>query len=242
MSADADNVLAAAFVLLSLDLSVPFLDEMGLRVSEASLVRVEIRRCWKAHDPDRRLRGETARSALSAISSELGPATAAAVSDWVSRVFARSPSDQPHWSAWEAAFHMWAFGDSGCPALAPGTADELLADYRVSLSLGEIEGLFNHVRQVPLSEWDQFVYQMCEYSDDDEIASPLMRIEFVMELYRFQQFWARWNNGWSPDERRRLHASAAALARQRGYSLPEPLLAPDQMTQILGVSARSGAR
>jgi hypothetical protein len=242
MPPDADDMLAAAFVLLSLDVGAPFLDEMGLRVSEASLVRGVIRRCWKAHDHDRRLQGGTARSALQAISNEFGHATATAVSDWVSKVFARSPSDQPHWSAWEAAFHMWAFGDSGCPALAPGTEDELLADYRVSLSLGEIEGLLDHVRQAPLSEWDHFVYQMCEYSDDDEIASPLMRIEFVIELCRFQEFWARWSKGWSPDERHRLHESAAAVARQRQYSLPEPLFSPDQMTQMLGAAARGAGR
>jgi len=201
---------AEALALLSLDLALPLFEVMGLDFDEKQNVQPVLRELVRGHSDTLRTTFPCAghpgmvedihRRILSLRGSEF----VNQFETWFEDIF-RDPSGA--WMSYDSAIVKWSakFRYKRTDLLDLGSrAESLSALYSdlVRTRTTTIQNEIAIVKTVGLSEWDQFVYDLRHYCNDEETVTlkndraddlvlryPFLRIEGAIERNLFQLFW-----------------------------------------------------
>jgi hypothetical protein len=179
--------------LLSLDRVTPLIRLMGLRLDGEGLrvtLRALIEEVRTEYATTLRLRTDLGARALDAIALALGP-DAAAHMRWWFRVRARTmPSDAPAWSRWELVFRHDQHPRRGPILSWPSPLSEQIArSYAFAVDLGDFHNLRDGLDSA-MTDWDLRTYARHRWVPGGSGADPMVHVEQVIRMVRFQSFCA----------------------------------------------------
>jgi len=184
------------FIMLSLDITVPLYDALGLGWLKADqfvpLLRnliLENRRLYVANTssipalPDK---------VLEAVAHSLGRQSSRKLYDFALHTFIEVSQDQPRWSPWQILFHRFAYnaGIALQIGLPVETQQRLREAYRRVVRADEVKEASARSQSKMLSDWDLEMYSIHQFSE--EINDPFDTLYATVQMHRFQEFWATW--------------------------------------------------
>ena len=235
-----DHINVDCLVAISMDISAPFLADMGLLPEgmgpfrDAFRQRIDEQPQILAHEVDElawlgRLDGLLQTRVPDYVRQHFW--------SWVKDTFTYVPADRPNWERYETFFSQWSVGmrtgkdNAECFTDAKGV-------YAAYYSFVPARGLKQRIRNArgsELSAWDERMFSLRRYSFDQEDVDPGEHpdpfgvIEATAERNYFQQFWEFLYPRLSNDERRGLYD---AMWKYYGrWSFLKELLPPDRLTR-----------
>lgn len=209
------------FVLLSMDVVVPFYDLMGFVPPNAEtfrdLLRVLILEVRRSIESNSTPAAEfTPEWFIERIGAEFGMATSAHVAWWGRFVFDFSLDDHRSLDAWTNLFR-YAGND---PALWKGVPADLRTDtlheFKRSLDVGTYKERLQKIDGRPLSDWDLHMYAIHGFDDEDPSApsGPSTYILPTIKTYQGYRFWAWLLRNHRGEDLEILFSNALAVSQQ----------------------------
>jgi hypothetical protein len=209
-----------AVMLLSLDVTRPFLGEMGLAVrgelpwTDAMRAYVrEYRAAFHAAPPP--VPPGRLPDLIAFTRARLGEEAARVLRWWLDRVYAEAPGEHPEYRAWEDVFRharrrpeAWATME-----LPPSLAEPARAHFIDAIDPDRLEPVWEEVRAAPLSDWDLHLYAINGWNDDlpDAPNGPESAIHLVTRDWKNLQYWHWLATQLAPEARERVQRGAQRL-------------------------------
>jgi hypothetical protein len=222
------------FTLLSMDISRPFLDAMGLGWLPIDTLKPHLRR-WIIENRERyqaepSVVPDLAGTVFMKVQSEFGEPMALRLYDWATHVFCNEIADPRGWQAWHIALHHGAYNSRAQEALSlpAGRRGEILSAFRERVGTRDIKREIRRLQSERLSAWDLEMYAIHQFNEETG-PDPFDVIIDVVEMHRMQVFWPDLSRMLTPDEQRELWESARQVLAQLGLSAAATLPMPAQM-------------
>lgn len=196
-----DRISREPFAVLSMDLTAPFISDMGLHVLDIEPLRASARTCIES-DP-RMLRGGSRDDKLwwlglfeQALTDRAGSQSFEEFCRWISETYTYAPADRPNWEAYEMFFFEWSvhMRDGEDTAACFVDPDAVYEAYYGFVPSRRIDVRIKESRSRTLSTWDQHVFSLVGYtlvedSENEEDFDPFAAVEATATRFYFQQFW-----------------------------------------------------
>ncbi len=212
--------------LLSLDLTMPHLREMGLHLAaeplrdamREALVAISERAEDKANWPI-----DVAAGYRSAVYTRLGETAADTVLRWGEHVVIPRHAIHPQWSGWMTAIshaHKNRYNHIILPA---AHRNALYRGFLGATDIADLESVFAARREGPFSDWDVLTMAQHGFDPGYRPVDPFRWIGDATKVHRFQLFVRDFDNSLNDGMRTRLRVSATSYLQEVGVWMPEPL-------------------
>lgn len=220
--------------LLSMDVIVPFYEEMGLILKNkrnfVPVLRDLILTNRKQYEADQGVVPPIAEKVLAALQSTFGESDAQTFFRWATNIFFQVHADNPQWSAWEILMSEWVYNHSVVLSrLSENRAENPVDRYGEINDIADVESKIAVVRQKPLSVWDMEMYAIHGFSNDDELNDPFADVVSTIEMNRFRRFWRMLCDTLTSEDKRLLHEQGQKTADELEIWMPGPLVDPDAL-------------
>lgn len=224
--------MAGVASLLSLDVTLPFYEAMGLHLADPGGFQQAIRQLIKTearrYDEDKPF-----PNLLAAMRHDLtqreGETQAHAFQRWFDNLYWELPYQQLQWSLWLDAFHQ-GFDPAAEPdrqLLAGDQQEQAVAAFAEFMDVDELRQQSESVASQPLSDWDLESYVRRGFDpDDDMMDDPFCHVFALVEMARVQAFAHSLIPMLTAEEHEQLREQAAWLVAELAGDEPlEPLSA-----------------
>jgi hypothetical protein len=209
------------FVTVSMDLTAPFLSDMGLDIDGLEPLR-RLFRDWLNRERGIVVEGQLPRvdradwvTRLSADMRDALPfSTGSQFWTWIRDTYILAPADRPNWSRYEMFFFQWPVGmrDEEDRARCFRDARAISEAYCAFVRRPNLEERIRERGRSKLSTWDQEMFGIRRYSlnEDDglqDFVYPFAIVEATAELNYFRRFWEHIRPQLSNDELRALYGA-----------------------------------
>jgi hypothetical protein len=230
-----EHVSRDCLATISMDLTAPFLSDMGLCMEGTGALRAAFRK--KIDEAPWVLSpGGTAQADKAKWLDDLEVLLRGSVPDgvrlhfweWVRDTYTFVPADRPNWEMYEMFFFEWSVGmRSGEDAL--GCFADPRATYEAYYAFVPSRRLKQRIeesRHRKLSAWDERIFSLCGYTlseeevDCDTIFEPFGLVDATANRNYFQQFWDYLIPLLSKDELERLFHTVRRYDMKMNNRLP----------------------
>jgi hypothetical protein len=209
LAIDESIFMPEAVCFLSMDIALRFFSPMGLEPADAPNFQQVLRALVQVNLlPEVGVSPQTeydtfALRVYEAISRSCSPELANTFRLWFREVFC--PSTGSDWDAYFLAVAAWAarFDRQHLDIVGFGpNAKSLLDAFRRARDLADVRAAIESAKQPPRSGWDEHIYMLMKYDDDEDLVNrvngpedePVLRYPFARvldaaERNRLQQFW-----------------------------------------------------
>jgi hypothetical protein len=223
------------FVLLSMDVVVPFYDLMGFMPHNAEAFRdllrvliLELRRSIESNSaPAAKF---TPEWFIERIGAEFGTTTSNHVAWWGRFVFDFSLDDHRSLDAWTNVFRYAGNDPTLWKGVPPDLRSDTLLEFKRSLDVRTYKERLQEIDGRPLSDWDLHVYAIQGFDDQDPAApnGPRTYILPTVKTYQAYRFWAWLLKGYRREDLEILFANALAVSKEpKNAPLMSEICKPD---------------
>jgi hypothetical protein len=187
---------------MAMDLTAPFLFDMGLGVEGAESLR-SVFQAMIDQDPSILVTGGALSDKIKWL-EELEALFRRSVPDqlrqhfwtWLRNTYTFVPADRPNWEMYEMFFFVWSVGmrDGGDTAKCFTDPASVCEMYHAFVSSRQLKARIKQARRTTLSSWDHRIFSLCGYSlsedeiDCDTIFDPFGVVDATANRNYFQFF------------------------------------------------------
>jgi hypothetical protein len=223
------------FILLSMDVIIPFYELMGLRLSDKEkfirFLRNHILNSHKKYLENPNEWASLLTHGFSAISEKFGEQTCLQLLQWGRFTFKENMDDHAHLFQWKAVLLHCHQNPSLWQALRlPSNLSEAIRQtFFQSINMEEYSRVHQQIYEKSLSDWDLCLYALQKFDDEDSAAGncPSAWVHDTILTHQSRNFWEWALTRLNIEEQTALQRNAAFVAQnQRDLTFAGDLLHP----------------
>jgi hypothetical protein len=237
-----EHISRVCLATLGMDLTAPFLSDMGLQLESVEELRAAFREGiggapWllSATQADQ-------VNWLESLDARLGNSVADYEKQrfwrWLRDTYTLAPADRPNWEMYEMFFFEWSVGmrsgqdSAGCFS----SSQSVYEVYFAFIPSRRLELRIDEARSRKLSAWDEKIFSICGYSlsedqvNHETVFDPFGVVEPTANRNYFQQFWEYLVRQLSKEELQQVFEAVRRYDTNLNSRLPD-LVRPEDLNR-----------
>jgi hypothetical protein len=240
-----DRIGRDCFAILAMDITAPFLSDMGLHIRELPTFVATLRSFLEVEPQILTAASGRAEKELwieafdQVATGSVGRSALAEFHRWIAETYTYTPADRPNWEGYEMFFFEWSVymrdGDDHVRCFDDARA--VFEAYYSFVLARRIDARIQERRSHLISAWDQRILALGHYSlsedlEDEDQFDPFAAVSATSDRYAFQLFWEYLLPHLSVAEQQRLWE---ALGRHYDGKarMQRELVKPNQLTRAV---------
>jgi hypothetical protein len=239
-----DRIDRDCFAILAMNLTAPFLSDMGLHIRELGAFLMTLRALLETDPQILKVCGQAEQERwveafCRMVTESVGRNAVEEFHRWIAETYTHAPSDRPNWEGYEMFFFEWSVYmrdgiDTARCFDEPQAVYEAYCGFVVSRRIDE---RIREGRSRLVSSWDQRILALGHYSlledlEDEEQFDPFGAVGATCHRYAFQLFWEHLLPHLSAPQQRRLWEALGRYYDGRTRMQLE-LVRPNQLTRAI---------
>ena len=239
-----DRIDRDCFAILAMDLTAPFLSDMGLHMRELGTFLTTLRALLETEPQILKVCAQAEKErwvkAFGRKATEsVGRNAVEVFHRWLAETYTHVPADRPNWEGYEMFFFEWSayMRDGDDIARCFEEARAVYETYCSFVRSRKIDARIQESRRRAISSWDQRVLALGHYSlsedlEDEAQFDPFAAVSATCDRYAFQLFWEYLLPHLSTLEQERLWEALGRYYDGR-VRMQRELVKPSQLTRAV---------
>jgi hypothetical protein len=239
-----DRIDRDCFAILALDITAPFLSDMGLHIRELPALLATVRSLLETEPQiltgcPQAEKQRWIEALDQIVAGRIGSNAVTEFHRWIGETYTHVPADRPNWEGYEMFFFEWSvyMRDGEDRARCFNAPQSVYEDYYGFVRSRRTDLRIQESRSRSISAWDQRIlalgrYSLSENEEDEEKFDPFGAVGATCERYAFQLFWEYLLPRLSPLEKQQLWTAAGRYYDDR-VGMQRELVEPDQLTRAV---------